>query len=50
MKEIFDYLDAPVEIVSGKDVPLPYAVNLEKMSLPTVDDIVTAAKKACYIL
>ncbi len=50
MREIFDYLDAPVEIVSGKDVPLPYAVNLEKMSLPTVEDIVTAAKKACYII
>ncbi len=44
----FDYLDAPVEIVAGKDVPLPYAENLERLSLPTVEEIVAAAKKACY--
>ncbi|MGC0371365.1 MAG: hypothetical protein DGJ47_000051 [Rickettsiaceae bacterium] len=49
MQKAFDYLDAPVEIVAGKDVPLPYAENLEKMSLPTVEEIVQAAKKACYI-
>ena len=48
MREAFDHLDAPVEIVSGKDVPLPYAVNLEKLSLPTTSEIVEAAKKACY--
>jgi pyruvate dehydrogenase E1 component beta subunit len=48
MQHAFDYLDAPVYSVSGKDVPLPYAVNLEKMSLPTTDDIVQAALKACY--
>jgi pyruvate dehydrogenase E1 component beta subunit len=48
MRDAFDYLDAPVEVVSGKEVPLPYAENLEKMSLPTVDDIVEAAKRACY--
>ncbi|MDP5110468.1 MAG: pyruvate dehydrogenase complex E1 component subunit beta [Rickettsiaceae bacterium] len=48
MKNAFDYLDAPVEIISGKDVPLPYAENLEKMSLPTVQEIVEAAKRACY--
>jgi pyruvate dehydrogenase E1 component beta subunit len=48
MREAFDHLDAPVEIVCGKDVPLPYAVNLEKMALPTVDEIVAAAKRACY--
>ncbi|WP_342269911.1 pyruvate dehydrogenase complex E1 component subunit beta [Rickettsia endosymbiont of Orchestes rusci] len=48
MQEAFDYLDAPVEIVSGKDVPLPYAVNLEKLALPTSDDIVNAVKKMCY--
>lgn len=48
MRNAFDYLDAPVEIVSGKDVPLPYAENLEKLALPRVDDIVEAAKKACY--
>lgn len=48
MRSAFDYLDAPVEIISAKDVPLPYAINLEKLSLPTVDEIVEAAKKACY--
>ena len=48
MRKAFDYLDAPVEIVSGKDVPLPYAENLEKMSLPTIGEIVEAAKRACY--
>ncbi len=48
IREAFDYLDAAPEIVSGKDVPLPYAENLEKMSLPTVEDIVAAAKRACY--
>ena len=48
MKNAFDYLDAPVEVISGKDVPLPYAENLEKMSLPTVQEIVEAAKRACY--
>lgn len=48
MREAFDYLDAPVEIVSGKDVPLPYAVNLEKLSLPNTMEIVEAAKRACY--
>jgi pyruvate dehydrogenase E1 component beta subunit len=48
MQEAFDYLDAPVEVVAGKDVPLPYAENLEKLSLPTIDEIVEAAKRACY--
>jgi pyruvate dehydrogenase E1 component beta subunit len=48
MREAFDYLDAAPEIVSGKDVPLPYAENLEKLSLPTVDDIVIAARRVCY--
>jgi len=48
MREAFDHLDAPPEIVSGKDVPLPYAVNLEKLSLPNTMEIVEAAKKACY--
>lgn len=47
MREAFDYLDAPVEVVSGKDVPLPYAANLEKLALPSVQDIVEAAKRAC---
>lgn len=48
IREAFDYLDAAPEVVSGKDVPLPYAENLEKMSLPTVEEIVAAAKRACY--
>ena len=41
--EAFDYLDAPVERVTGADVPMAYAIPLEKMSLPQVDDIVAAA-------
>jgi pyruvate dehydrogenase E1 component beta subunit len=48
MRDSFDYLDAPVENVTAKDVPLPYAANLEKAALPTVADIVNAAKKVCY--
>jgi pyruvate dehydrogenase E1 component beta subunit len=44
----FDYLDAPLERVHAKDVPLPYAANLEQLALPQVDDIVNAAKRACY--
>ena len=44
----FDYLDAPPARVTQKDVPLPYAANLEAMSLPSVDDIVAAAKKVLY--
>lgn len=48
MQESFDYLDAPIETVCAKDVPLPYAANLEKAALPSVEDIVAAAEKACY--
>jgi pyruvate dehydrogenase E1 component beta subunit len=44
----FDYLDAPVTRVSGKDVPMPYAANLEKLALPSVADVVEAAKAVCY--
>ncbi len=44
----FDDLDAPVERVTGVDVPLPYAANLEKLALPQVQNIVDAAKRACY--
>jgi pyruvate dehydrogenase E1 component beta subunit len=44
----FDYLDAPILRVSGKDVPLPYASNLESLALPQVDDIILAVKKVCY--
>jgi len=48
MSEAFDYLDAPVTRISGKDIPMPYAANLEKLALPTVSDIVQAAKAVCY--
>jgi pyruvate dehydrogenase E1 component beta subunit len=44
----FDYLDAPVTRVSGKDVPMPYAANLEKLALPSVAEVVAAAKAVCY--
>jgi len=46
--EAFDYLDAPPTKVTGKDVPMPYAANLEKLALPTVDDIIAAVKAVCY--
>jgi pyruvate dehydrogenase E1 component beta subunit len=48
MEHAFDYLDAPVGRVSGKDVPMPYAANLEKLALPSVADVVAAAKAVCY--
>jgi pyruvate dehydrogenase E1 component beta subunit len=48
MEEAFDYLDAPVHRVTGKDVPMPYAANLERLALPQVDDVVAAAKAVCY--
>jgi pyruvate dehydrogenase E1 component beta subunit len=48
MEQAFDDLDAPVVRVTGKDVPLPYAANLEKLALPQVADIVGAAKSVCY--
>jgi len=48
MEHAFDYLDAPVMRVSGKDVPMPYAANLEKLALPSVAEVVAAAKAVCY--
>ncbi len=48
MQHAFDYLDAPVARVSGKDVPMPYAANLEKLALPSVAEVVEAAKAVCY--
>lgn len=48
MEHAFDYLDAPVLRVTAKDVPLPYAANLEKLALPQVEDIVAAVKKVTY--
>jgi pyruvate dehydrogenase E1 component beta subunit len=48
MEEAFDYLDAPVARISGKDVPMPYAANLEKLALPSVAEVVGAAKAVLY--
>jgi pyruvate dehydrogenase E1 component beta subunit len=48
MEHAFDYLDAPVKRVTGKDVPLPYAANLERLALPQLEDIVAAAKAVSY--
>jgi pyruvate dehydrogenase E1 component beta subunit len=47
--EAFDYLDAPPTKVSGADVPMPYAANLEKLALPNTDLVVAAAKAVCYV-
>src|SRR5882724_11544380 len=46
--DAFDYLDAPPTKVSGKDVPMPYAANLEKLALPTVEDLIEAVKAVSY--
>ncbi|HGG06653.1 MAG TPA: pyruvate dehydrogenase complex E1 component subunit beta [Aliiroseovarius sp.] len=48
MQEAFDYLDAPVINVTGKDVPMPYAANLEKLALVTADEVVAAVKTVTY--
>ena len=48
MEDAFDWLDAPVIRVTGRDVPMPYAANLEKLALPTVSEIVDAALAVCY--
>jgi pyruvate dehydrogenase E1 component beta subunit len=48
MEEAFDHLDAPVKRVSAKDVPLPYAANLERLALPQPDDVVAAARDVSY--
>ena len=48
IENAFDYLDAPVKRISSKDVPMPYALNLEKECLPSVDDIVNGIKEVCY--
>ena len=48
MEQAFDYLDAPVYRVTGADVPMPYAANLEKLAIPTADQVVAAAKSVCY--
>ncbi len=48
MERAFDYLDAPVINCTGKDVPMPYAANLEKLALITTDEVIAAVKKVTY--
>jgi pyruvate dehydrogenase E1 component beta subunit len=48
MEQCFDWLDAPLKRVTGKDVPLPYAANLERLAVPQVEDIVAAAREVAY--
>ncbi|MEL6479376.1 MAG: pyruvate dehydrogenase complex E1 component subunit beta, partial [Pseudomonadota bacterium] len=48
MQEAFDWLDAPVITCTGKDVPMPYAANLERLALVTADEVIAAAKSICY--
>ena len=48
MQQAFDYLDAPVVTICGKDVPMPYAENLEKLALPSVEEVVKAVKAVSY--
>jgi pyruvate dehydrogenase E1 component beta subunit len=48
MQRAFDYLDAPVITIAGKDVPMPYAANLEKLALPNVAEVVEAVKAVTY--
>src|SRR5690242_7385331 len=49
MERAFDYLDAPVKRVSGADVPMPYAKNLENLAIPDVERIVAAVREVAYI-
>lgn len=48
MQEAFDYLDAPVIRITGKDVPMPYAANLEKLALPSAEEVVQAVRAVTY--
>jgi pyruvate dehydrogenase E1 component beta subunit len=48
MEGAFDYLDAPVIRICGKDVPMPYAATLEKLALPSAEEVIEAAKTVCY--
>ena len=48
MQQAFDYLDAPVITLTGKDVPMPYAANLEKLALLTTAEVIAAVKQVCY--
>ena len=47
-RQAFDYLDAPVITIAGKDVPMPYAANLEKLALPSVAEVIEAVKAVTY--
>ena len=47
-REAFDWLDAPVITIAGKDVPMPYAANLEKLALPNVGEVIAAVKAVTY--
>ena len=48
MEHAFDHLDAPVLRVTGKDVPMPYAANLERLALPRPEDVIQGARAVCY--
>jgi pyruvate dehydrogenase E1 component beta subunit len=48
-RECLDFLDAPIERVTSDDVPMPYALNLEKMVVPQATDVIAAAKKVLYL-
>jgi pyruvate dehydrogenase E1 component beta subunit len=48
MQRAFDYLDAPVITIAGRDVPMPYAANLEKLALPSVSEVIEAVKAVTY--
>ena len=46
--EAFNYLDAPVERVTGADIPMPYAANLEVDAIPVASNVIKAVQKVCY--
>ena len=48
MQEAFDYLDAPVINCTGKDVPMPYAANLEKLALVNIGEVIQSVKEVVY--
>ena len=48
MQQAFDWLDAPVINLTGKDVPMPYAANLERLALVTTDEVIAAVKSVTY--
>ncbi len=48
MEEAFDWLDAPVVRITGADVPMPYAANLERLALPRLEQVIAAARQVCY--